>query len=351
MRALLPLLIGCGGLSGTPSVPIDADPPNRLSRLGLLDWDGEDVVYADTVVPYTLNTPLFSDHAVKRRGIWMPDGSTATWQDDAVFDFPVGTALMKSFLFPADLRSPADDLSIVETRLLIHTSEGWEAWPYLWDASGGDAKLAVGGKVVGTSVIGLDGEPLTFDYLVPQRNQCLDCHEKASGRDRAIIPIGPRARYLNHEGQLEDLLARGMLDPLPDDPPEAVDWKAVTAVEPSELDAATLTAAARDYLDINCAHCHHPGGTEGDTSRLYLNHDQREPFSLGVCKRPGSAGKGGEGRTFDIVPGDHERSILWYRMATEDLGSMMPDIGRGLVDQAGLDVVAAWIDGLEGDCE
>jgi hypothetical protein len=107
----------------------------------------------------------------------------------------------------------------------------------------------------------------------------------------------------------------------------------------------TLEERARTYLDVNCAHCHRPDGTAGATSQLFLQYFTADRFHLGECKRPGSAGND-VGGTFDIVPGDHATSILWFRLHTTESGKMMPVIGRGLRHDQGVDLVAAWIDSL-----
>ena len=356
MRWLPLLLLGC-----TAEAPLEDGP--SLADIGLLGWDGESLTYAEGVVPYELATPLFSDYAVKARAMVLPDGEVAQWvEGDAVLDFPIGTRLLKTFLLPADLREPTVDLRILETRVLTRRADRWEPEPWLWDEAGQTAAPAPGGEVLDLSTIGLDGEPLSFPYLVPQRNQCADCHELKVGDERVFTPIGPKLRHLNRPvdhgmgevHQLEHLLDRGVIADLPATPDEldsATLAEDLEGVDLSTLAAEAIEEAARDYLDINCAHCHNPQGTEGVSSQLFLHRGETDPFHLGVCKRPGSAGSGTGGLTFDIVPGDHTQSILYYRMATEQPGAMMPDIGRTLTHTAGIDLIARWIDGMTGDCE
>ena len=79
-------------------------------------------------------------------------------------------------------------------------------------------------------------------------------------------------------------------------------------VSPETGTSEAVEAAARDYLDANCAHCHSPKGIEGVTSQFFLNHDNEDQFNLGICKRPGSAGEGGVDREFDIVPATRSRA-------------------------------------------
>ncbi len=355
--------------TGTPStddtgVPQDTGdpPPDGLALYGLLGWDGHDFTYADGVVPYDLATPLFSDYALKERALVLPEGTSFSYTaDDQVFDLPVGTRILKSFLFPADLRAPDQDLRVIETRVLTREDDGWAAEPWLWNADNTDAVLAPSGATEQIEIVGLDGEPLVIQYLVPQKNQCVDCHELKVDDERTIVPIGPKARHLNRDydhgagpvNQLQHLADLGWLTGLPalDTVPQATDAGQLEGVDPTTLDAQTLDAAARDYLDINCAHCHNPSASEGVSSQLFLDRYTTEPFDLGVCKRPGSAGSGTGGLTFDIVPGDHTQSILWYRMNTEELGEMMPDLGRSVRHDAGVALIAAWIDAMEGSCE
>ena len=337
---------------GPVTVDPDAVPPDLLSSMQLVRWQDGVVEYNEGVVPYALNTPLFSDFTLKDRAIWMPDGAAASWQDNTVLDFPVGTVIMKSFLMSPDLRDPAAPLRIAETRLLIRGTSKWTAWPYLWRDDGSEADLHVGGQVFDHDFIDAQGAARTAHYLVPQRNQCVDCHETYNqAGERALRPLGPEPRLIHDGSVLEQLSGNAQLTGHPElsSLPRAVDWTALEARGVDDLSPDEVDAAARDYLHVNCAHCHSPSGIEGVTSQFFLNWDQTDPFHMGVCKRPGSAGEGGEDREFDIVPGDPEQSILWYRVATEDVGAMMPDIGRSLAHDTGAALIWRWIEQMEPD--
>jgi hypothetical protein len=65
------------------------------------------------VFPYALNTPLFSDYAEKIRYVYVPKGAKATYNADGVFDFPIGSAIIKTFAFAADLRAPDKDVRVI----------------------------------------------------------------------------------------------------------------------------------------------------------------------------------------------------------------------------------------------
>ncbi len=366
------LLHGCGDevapmsiADGPPVVPATGRPPEQLSHLRLLEWDAAAGVirYNDRVVPYDLTTPLFSDYALKARAIFVPDGATIAYDAAGPFDFPVGTAIVKTFYFPADFRQPDQALTLIETRVLIRGEDGWSAWPYIWNDAQTEATLQLGGQTRSISFVDAEGATQTASYLVPQRNQCRSCHERnvGAGGSPAITPIGPSARYLNRDfdygagpvSQLQHLVDAGMLTGMPDlgSVPRAYDFTAIEAGGVGAIPPGDLDSAARAYLDINCAHCHDPLGSNGITSQLFLNHDNLEAFNLGVCKRPGSAGAGTGGLTYDLVPGRPDESILVFRVETTEVGAMMPLLGRSLQHQRGAELVRAWVAAMEPvDC-
>ena len=353
--------LSCGGDGDEgpkyKGVDISGDPPEFLSDMNLMRWDGSQVIYEEGVEPYDLANPLFSDYAVKNRAIFIPEGSKIQYRDVAAFEFPVGTVILKSFMFPADLRSPGENIDLVETRVLVHYEDGWKAFPYLWDHEIGDAVLKVAGDTRPITFVDLDGQEQTAQYLVPQKNQCADCHtlKDLDTGENYLTPIGPKARHMNRESpahagenQLTHLADAGWLEGLPAIDQVESDWAFGPFEQPdvSTLSPEDLNKAARDYLDINCAHCHNPAGVNGISSQLFLNYDNADDFHLGVCKKPGSAGAGGVDRDYDIVPGDAEASILVYRTETLDTGAMMPLLGRSLHHAEGVGVLRAWIDGM-----
>ena len=91
--------------------------PEKLSDYGFFQGNIAQQQPAAGVVPYALNTPLFSDYAEKLRFMKLPDGRAVAYNDSAVLDFPVGTTLIKTFYFPTDFRDPAKGRRLMETRL------------------------------------------------------------------------------------------------------------------------------------------------------------------------------------------------------------------------------------------
>ena len=101
----LAFLAGCSKLSQTPVQSFVAEPfPQKLSDWHLFVGQGDGLQPNQRVLPYDLNTPLFSDYAAKHRFVWMPPGTSVQYRQDQVFEFPVGTVLVKSFAFPTEDR-------------------------------------------------------------------------------------------------------------------------------------------------------------------------------------------------------------------------------------------------------
>jgi uncharacterized repeat protein (TIGR03806 family) len=238
---------------------------------------------------------------------------------------------------------------LIETRVLVHRDDGWHAFPYVWDDDESEAGLARTGDVQALAAVSGDGTEIPLTYVVPDVNQCASCHA-ANHTTGAIQPIGPKARHLNGavdfgdgpKSQLEHWQRNGLLtaSPTAAEMPTSAVW---------DDEAAPLEDRARAYLDINCAHCHSPVGA-ADTSGLFLDINTEIGPEYGICKAPIAAGSGSGGRLVDISPGEPDESILIYRMESTDLASMMPELGRSLSHDEGVDLIAEWIETLDGDC-
>lgn len=275
---------------------------------------------ADGVTPYRLNTPLWSDGAEKLRFVYMPTGTQARAQGEGLLDFPVGAALVKTFAFAVNGKR-----RLIETRVLLHRASGWVALPYRWNEEQTEARLVLAGaRLPVTTPAGQ-----AIDYAIPNKNQCKECHALSG----AVTPIGPKARNLSGQW-LANLQRAGRLDAVPAIATRVPVWEA--------RDRAPIDLAARGYLDANCAHCHNPGGSASN-SGLDLRWEQRDPYRIGIRKRPVAAGRGAGTFEFDVVPGDPAHSILTYRMNSTEGGIAMPELGRASIDPAGLAIVNRWI--------
>ncbi len=346
-----------------------ADNPAQLSDWGLFDVSGGALELSDGVLPYDLNSPLFTDYAHKLRTIWVPANTPVVDVNaGGVPDLPVGTVISKTFYYPisgagtsdvlksedpAGQFNPAladlDTIRLMETRLLVRREQGWEPVSYVWNDAQTDAVLTKIGDVKPLTLVDPDGAREDFAYIVPDINQCTGCHAP-NNTTREIQPLGVRARHLNkpyaHDGadknQLVFLAEQGILSSIEDTAtlPANADWTD---------DSLPLDHRARAYLDINCSHCHNPVGP-ADTSGLNLTVDAALGPALGVCKLPIAAGSGTGGRAFSIVPGAPDESILIYRLETTKPGAMMPELGRALSHSEGVALIRDWIANMDGDC-
>jgi len=366
MRSVAILLVAAAALvgsavaqapAGVDARAIDAaQPPPQLSAYHFFRDAGARQPNAG-VTPYDLNTPLYSDGALKFRYLYLPPHTQAGYREDRVFDLPVGAVLIKTFAFAADMRRPTENVRFLETRLLIHRATGWVAYPYVWNEAQTEARLSPIGATVPINFTDSDGSSVALDWAVPNVNQCKGCHDRAG----AIVPIGPTAHNLNRgwEGgappdpttgevlaialrgnQLRHWRELGILDRVPDDAPHFAN-----AYDPA---SGALAERARAYLQVNCAHCHNPEGP-AHTSGLDLRYNDTTPVQWGVHKRPVAAGRGSSTFEFDIAPGHPEQSILIYRMASTDPGEMMPELGRQRVDARAIALMREWISGMNED--
>ncbi|MGB7404999.1 MAG: SO2930 family diheme c-type cytochrome [Pacificimonas sp.] len=326
-------------LSAAPAPSVDDDalladsPAKDFAAYGLF-LDQQMSKPAPRVVKYGLNSALFSDHADKARYIYVPDGKTLEYDGDGLLKFPVGSAMVKHFGF-----TRADgSLDLIETRLLVHRADGWKAWPYVWDADDRAATLKKAGAKVDVDGRDEAGLPLALGWRVPNVNQCKGCHAD----DGELMPIGPKARNLNGMFEGENNLARltrlGLLSGIPRTPAH----NDIAAMPNWQDESVDIDRRARAYLDINCGHCHNPGGPASN-SGLNLTWNTPVGAQLGINKGPVAAGRGSGGRMVGIAPGDPDASILLYRMDSTEPGVMMPELARTQRHGDAVDLVREWI--------
>ena len=148
------------------------------------------------MLPYDLNTPLFSDYALKHRFVWLPPGTAATYSSRDSFTFPVGAVIIKTFAYPVDYRDLALGERLIETRLLVRRATGWDPISYTWNEEQTEARRAVIGASVPVSWLQGDGTEVSITYHVPNANQCKECHEE---HNEVVSPLGPKARNLNKD--------------------------------------------------------------------------------------------------------------------------------------------------------
>ena len=336
------LLVNCTS-EHDHGIGIPEEPHELLSSYHFFEGEISELNPVAGVLPYDLNTPLFSDYSYKKRFVWMPEGTSARYDTDHVLDFPIGAVLIKNFYYFNDERDHAQGKQLMETRLLINRGEEWDAYGYTWNEDQSDAIYDIVGDIKEVNWINKDGEEKYVDYIIPNKNQCKGCH----AYDNKLLPIGPKARNINKDyaysdgskNQLEKWASIGYLNGLADsdDRPSVADWQNET----QSLHGRTMA-----YLDMNCGHCHNPKGA-GQTSGLTLLATSEIGHKLGVFKPTVSAGAGTGGHTYSVVPGNPDESIMIYRMKSTNPGAMMPELGRRLVHDEGVALVENWIESLD----
>jgi mono/diheme cytochrome c family protein len=101
---------------------------------------------------------------------------------------------------------------------------------------------------------------------------------------------------------------------------------------------ASLESRAKAYLDINCAVCHQPNGPTP------TNMDLRYVTSLAGMNILGVPSTQSSGTR--LVGGSHSSSDLWVRASSTGT-NRMPPLGVQLIDTQALEMLAAWIDGIQ----
>ena len=142
----------------SPAVHQPDQFPRRLSQAGLFASVREHKP-APGLIPYSVNSELWSDGAVKERWIAIPGNSqvefeTVEYPQPAPgaplgWRFPDGTVIVKTFSLELEAGNP-DSRHRVETRLLHHEALGgteevgdqyWKGYSYVWNEDQTDATL------------------------------------------------------------------------------------------------------------------------------------------------------------------------------------------------------------------
>ncbi|WP_040279520.1 Ig-like domain-containing protein [Psychroserpens damuponensis] len=318
-------------------------PYATLSEYNFFNGDLKNLNPVNGVMPYDLNSTLFTDYAHKKRFIWMPEGTKANYNSDFTpLDFPVGSVIIKNFYY--DNVQPSNTTFIIETRLMYMTAEGWDFAKYVWNDEQTEATFTNAGSFKNLEWIE-NGITNTVTYRVPSRNECFTCHNKFG----TPVPIGPKPQNLNRDlnypdgstaNQLQKMIEIGYLeDNLPTSIVSTVNW---------EDDTLDLNLRLRSYLDINCAHCHSEESYCEYRPMRFAFHENEDDTNKGVCVQPDTQI---EGTSHIIAPGNLEASVLRYRVSSIEEQNRMPLLGRTLKHDEGVRLIEEWINSLSGDCQ
>lgn len=321
-----------------PSAASQAEFPRRLSDTKLFVARGDNLVPAPSLLPYSVNVPLWSDGAKKERYLALPENGKVEATARGGWKFPVGTVAVKTFALPGIAGSGAERK--LETRLLVLSDRGWDGYTYKWNDEQTEAILL--GEVSLTesySVSDIDGER-EVEWYYPSRADCHGCHTASAG-----FVLGLRTNQLNRvhpflsgsAHQLDVLDRLGIFSqPLPRP------LSALPAFPNWDDPSAPTEALARAYLDVNCAACHVPGGT--GNAKFDLRHHVPLEDTL-LVNAPPELPRAGGPRTKLLVPGRPGESEVLLRMLQTG-PERMPAMATERVDWKAVGVVGNWIQNL-----
>jgi uncharacterized repeat protein (TIGR03806 family) len=292
--------------------------PAVLSGTGLFS-DTAALTPAPFMIDYSVNAPFWSDGADKRRWFVLPAGQTVGFDASGNWALPTGAITVKHF----DLGTTR-----VETRVMVHRTDGWAGYTYRWRADHSDADLVAEGG--GSATYG----SITWNF--PSRAQCMGCHTAVTGR-----ALGLNTRQFNRshsyavtgrsDNQLRTLNHIGVFS---SDIGAASQYAAMPDPKGS---AGSLQDRAKAWLDSNCSNCHQPNGPTP------VNMDLRYATRLADMRLLGIDNEGSVDGV-RIVSGNHQGSLLWQRANSTANGVRMPPLGGSVIDAQALQLLGDWID-------
>lgn len=298
---------------------------------------------ASGVIPYTVNSLLWTDGEKKGRYFAIPDTEQITLTKDEIFIgtansyknadmvFPIGSVIIKTFT-NGDRR--------LETRLLMnHSTDGWVGYSYEWNDAQTDATLLTGAKTTAT-------------HYFPSPTECMDCHTA-----EANIALGPETLQLNYTLYYTDNTEENYLAALDrlgyfqygTGVTQLADYlnDRLYAVNDTSV---TLEQRARSYLHSNCSGCHRPG-VPNSGGLADFRYNREFTGTVNVCNVPPAATDVTD-NTFSIgstarliAPSNASKSIVLARMNRTTEG-LMPPKGRQTIDTEAVTLMQSWINSL-----
>ncbi|AEM71348.1 hypothetical protein Murru_2310 [Allomuricauda ruestringensis DSM 13258] len=293
---------------------------STLSGLQIFQGPLSNLEPVETSYEYNLSTTVFTDYSYQLRTISVPKSKQMVYNGSGLLQFPDNTVLSMTFFYPNDERNPSLGKKIIETRVLIKTNGIWSAGNYIWNNAQTEAYLDEGTHTVPVAWVDKQGNNRTVNYKVPPTNLCIQCH----GNNSVLRPIGIKTRALNFEhngiNQIAYFVGEGLLYGAPD----------ISQIEvlPDWTDTSIfLEDRARAYLDVNCAHCHQPGGS------YTVNYGGEFDFSYET--------------SFQNSKINDVKTAIITRMNTQIPGYFMPLLGTTVIHTEGVELIEAYIDTLD----
>jgi uncharacterized repeat protein (TIGR03806 family) len=320
--------------SGPP--PASKPFPPLLSQTGAFR-DVTTLALDTNLIPYNVNSPLWSDGAVKTRWMGLPTNTFVHFTPTGEWSFPNGTVFVKHFELPIDDTNP-NLLKRLETRLLVRDTNGTVyGITYKWRTNYTDADL-VTNALTEDIVINTGSGTRTQQWFYPGPLDCLRCHTPA-----ASYVLGVKTRQLNGsiayadtgvtDNQLRAWNHIGLFDSNLNETTISNYDKLVSVTNAS----ASLTYRVRSYLDSNCSQCHRPGGAPALWDARY----DTPLANQGIIN--GALGDNlGLPDAHVITPQSLSNSVMYLRINTTN-NIKMPPLARNRIDANAANTLAAWI--------
>ncbi len=240
--------------------------PPVLSATGAFS-NLETLTPAEGLVPFAVNSPLWTDGALKSRWMAVPNdgppydtGEQISFVPVGEWSFPNGTVFVKEF--DMTVNEMTGERRRLETRLLVRNANGGVyGVTYKWRPDQREADLLPDGLEEDLTITTASGGTRIQRYSYPSRANCLFCHNQ-----QANYVLGPKTHQLNGDliypstgrtdNQLRTLNHLGMLNPPQDEASFATYLRSVSVTSTT----APVQLRMRSWIDANCSHCHRPGG-------------------------------------------------------------------------------------------
>jgi uncharacterized repeat protein (TIGR03806 family) len=321
------LMSSCGGDDDyTPVDPVDDTPvapltfETNLSDMGVFAGNLSNLLPAAGVQLYEINSTLFTDYAAKQRLIRLPEGGKMTSNGNNLLpNFPDNTLISKTFYYNIDDRDPSLGKKIIETRIMLKTEGTWKVGDYIWNEAQTEATYRETGSEIPISYIDINGTTQNVNYIIPSKQDCFTCHNNAN----VTLPIGMKLRSMNFtpsytsQNQLTYFTNNGLIEGVnPSNITVLPDWTDDTNFD--------IFERGRAYIDVNCAHCHQPGGA---VTNFALDFRYETPFeNTAIFPNRGEI----EARIQSTLP--------TYRM---------PQLGRTIVHDEAVTMLLEYLEAIE----
>ncbi len=286
------------------------------------------------IVAYDLNTPFWSDNAIKTRWFSVPKTNhTISFNADSNWLFPTGSVWIKHFELELTNGVPASRKRL-ETRFIINNTNGVYGVTYRWDSTT-NATLVPEAGLDEAFVINDGGNLKTQVWHYPSRSECLACHTSRAGYALAFN-TAQLNRDFDYSGTVTNQIVALQLAGYFNN--TISNRHLLPALAHATNHAVSLEYRIRSYLAANCSQCHQPGGVPLDTwdARISTATPYNDIINGAVNNDFGNT------NNRVIAPGSLANSVLFQRIA--NMGSAhMPPLATSVVNTQAIALIAAWI--------